>query len=62
MLRKALDLPHAETGNTLKGTDLESPDTNNQTTYGNSQETGTTSYRTATGNYSPQYQNGYNNY
>lgn len=25
ILRKALDLPHAETGNTLKGTDFESP-------------------------------------
>ena len=25
VLRKALDLPHAETGDTLKGTDLESP-------------------------------------
>lgn len=64
VLRKALDLPHAETGNTLKGTDLESPDSTGQTTYGGNQGTGTTSYGTGTttGNYSPQYQNGYNNY
>lgn len=56
VLRKALDLPHAETGDTLKGTDLESPNQLEGNGTGNSNysnpSTGQT-YQT------PQYQGQY---
>ncbi|PEG71721.1 LCP family glycopolymer transferase [Ligilactobacillus aviarius] len=57
VLRKALDLPHAETGDTLKGTDLESPSQLEGTE--NSNDTTTSTGQTYQTYQTPQYQGQY---
>lgn len=57
VLRKALDLPHAETGDTLKGTELESPNQLEGT--GNSNDTTTSTGQTYQTYQTPQYQGQY---
>ena len=59
VLRKALDLPHAETGDTLKGTDLESPSQLEGTGTGNSNDTTTSIGQTYQTYQTPQYQGQY---
>ena len=59
VLRKALDLPHAETGDTLKGTDLESPSQLEGTGTGNSNDTTTSTGQTYQTYQTPQYQGQY---
>ena len=59
VLRKALDLPHAETGDTLKGTDLESPNQLEGTGTGNSNDTTTSTGQTYQTYQTPQYQGQY---
>ena len=59
VLRKALDLPHAETGDTLKGTDLESPNQPEGTGTGNSNDTTTSTGQTYQTYQIPQYQGQY---
>ena len=57
VLRKALDLPHAETGDTLKGTELESPNQLEGT--GNSNDATTSTGQTYQTYQTPQYQGQY---
>ena len=59
VLRKALDLPHAETGDTLKSTDLESPSQLEGTGTGNSNDTTTSTGQTYQTYQTPQYQGQY---
>ena len=59
VLRKALDLPHAETGDTLKGTELESPNQLEGTGTGNSNDTTTSTGQTYQTYQTPQYQGQY---
>ena len=59
VLRKALDLPHAETGDTLKDTDLESPNQLEGTGTGNSNDTTTSTGQTYQTYQTPQYQGQY---
>lgn len=56
VLRKALDLPHAETGDTLKGTDLESPNQLEGNGTGNSNYSNSSTGQTYQ---TPQYQGQY---